>query len=317
LSIRIVLLTTAWLAFYPVRAPAAEPTSPAIIQEGVGMREGRSAGLVQVGGSRRGDGRYRTIGARIVVNGRGVAYDVPPKIVNGTILVPLRFVGEALGATVSWDHRREIATIHGKGRDITAHIGDPILRVGDEQITASTYPRIIQGRTMVPLRAVAYALGATVHWEGETRTVSIRTPTDVATESPSNQTPASPLRVTVRAGQPVYRPGEPVRLTLEARNTGASPVTLQMSSGQKYDFEIYRGATMIWKWSEGRMFTQALTEVTIPPNEGVTYSETWSQRDRQERPVEPGEYTAVGYLTARGVELPRGRAQFRVAPATD
>lgn len=44
-----------------------------------------------------------TIGSRIgYVNGRQVMLDVPPMIVNGRTLVPLRFISESLGAHVQW-----------------------------------------------------------------------------------------------------------------------------------------------------------------------------------------------------------------------
>jgi hypothetical protein len=43
------------------------------------------------------------IGARTAhVNGRDVPLDVPPLILNGTTMVPLRFVSENLGARVDW-----------------------------------------------------------------------------------------------------------------------------------------------------------------------------------------------------------------------
>lgn len=45
-----------------------------------------------------------------LVNGREVALDVPAQIIAGRTLVPLRFVGEALGVSVGWDPvRRQVA----------------------------------------------------------------------------------------------------------------------------------------------------------------------------------------------------------------
>lgn len=44
-------------------------------------------------------------------NGENVILDVPPRIVNGRTLVPLRFVGEALGADVTWDDVARRVTI--------------------------------------------------------------------------------------------------------------------------------------------------------------------------------------------------------------
>ncbi|AOQ23819.1 hypothetical protein MTAT_14040 [Moorella thermoacetica] len=40
---------------------------------------------------------------RIFVNGQEVYSDVPPQVVEGRTMVPLRAVGEALGADVRWD----------------------------------------------------------------------------------------------------------------------------------------------------------------------------------------------------------------------
>lgn len=36
-------------------------------------------------------------------NGDPITLDVPPQIIEGRTMIPLRFIGEALGAKVSWD----------------------------------------------------------------------------------------------------------------------------------------------------------------------------------------------------------------------
>ncbi|MDF9410046.1 copper amine oxidase N-terminal domain-containing protein [Pelotomaculum isophthalicicum JI] len=40
---------------------------------------------------------------QIIVNGDIIQPDVPPQIINGRTMVPIRFVAEALGANVQWD----------------------------------------------------------------------------------------------------------------------------------------------------------------------------------------------------------------------
>ncbi len=40
---------------------------------------------------------------RLFVNGKEIKADVPPQIIRGTTMVPLRAVAEALGANVAWD----------------------------------------------------------------------------------------------------------------------------------------------------------------------------------------------------------------------
>jgi len=45
------------------------------------------------------------------VNGEAVNLDVPAKIISDRTLVPLRFVGEYLGAGVQWDGEKIVITI--------------------------------------------------------------------------------------------------------------------------------------------------------------------------------------------------------------
>ena len=50
---------------------------------------------------------YRTA----LINGQPVHLDEPARIINGSTMVPLRFVGEALGDTVHWNARRQTVQI--------------------------------------------------------------------------------------------------------------------------------------------------------------------------------------------------------------
>jgi len=46
-----------------------------------------------------------------VVNGKQVTLDVPPTVVKGRTLVPLRFIGEALGAKVDYEAKARKITV--------------------------------------------------------------------------------------------------------------------------------------------------------------------------------------------------------------
>lgn len=56
---------------------------------------------------------------------------------------------------------------------IVLTIGDKEVGVFGETITNDVAPKIVKDRTMLPARLVAEKLGATVGWDGETRTVTI------------------------------------------------------------------------------------------------------------------------------------------------
>lgn len=48
---------------------------------------------------------------QILLNGKPVNFDVSPMIDNGRVLVPLRAIGEALGAEVNWDGQNQEVTL--------------------------------------------------------------------------------------------------------------------------------------------------------------------------------------------------------------
>lgn len=54
-----------------------------------------------------------------IINGQKVALEVPATIIKGRTMVPLRFIGESLGATVSWDNTRRVVSIARSEPQIT------------------------------------------------------------------------------------------------------------------------------------------------------------------------------------------------------
>ena len=111
--------------------------------------------------------------AEIVTNGVAKALDVPAQIVDSRTLVPLRAIFEALGATVEWDGETRTVTSSMGSTNIKLTIDDTNLYVNGTAKTLDVPAMIIDGRTMVPARAVAEAYGCDVAWDGATSTVTI------------------------------------------------------------------------------------------------------------------------------------------------
>lgn len=111
-----------------------------------------------------------------VDEGRGTA----PIIDNDYTLVPIRAVAEAFGGWVNWD--AETRTVYVSGRESTAVVTidstDAVIRSSDEdkKVTLAVAPKIINGRTMVPLRFVSESIGLTVDWDGDERVITITEP---------------------------------------------------------------------------------------------------------------------------------------------
>lgn len=99
-----------------------------------------------------------------------------PVIVNGHTLVPLRFIGEAFGATVDWDPVYKIVTIELKGKSIRLQVGAKYASVAGKTVTLETPPVILKGYTMVPIRFISEAFGAQVVWNAPTKGIVITYP---------------------------------------------------------------------------------------------------------------------------------------------
>lgn len=118
----------------------------------------------------------------LVINGVTINTDSPPIAENGRTLAPMRTIVEALGYIVSWDSKTQKMGIYDpETQDLrialtigskAAKVSTGIYGVMDEQIL-DVPAKVINGRTMVPVRFIAESLGCSVAWNGETKTVSI------------------------------------------------------------------------------------------------------------------------------------------------
>ncbi len=114
------------------------------------------------------------IGSTTLKNGvNETVLDVPAQTINGRTMVPLRAIFEALGATVEWDDVTQTVTSTKGDITIKLQINSNILNKNNEEITLDVPAQLIDGRTMVPARAVAEAFNCQVGWDDATQTVTI------------------------------------------------------------------------------------------------------------------------------------------------
>ena len=100
-------------------------------------------------------------------------FDVPPQIVSGRTLVPMRTIFEALGASISWNNTTK--TVQGSKDSINLKmtINSNTYYINDEAKTTDVAPMILNGRTLVPLRIIAESLQCKVDYNGSTNVVTI------------------------------------------------------------------------------------------------------------------------------------------------
>ena len=99
----------------------------------------------------------------IYINQSKVNSDVPPLIIEGRTLVPLRVISENLGASVHWDTADRTVKVTTSSRTIILKIDDTKALIDGETMTLDVPAKIINGRTLVPIRFIAESLVARSH----------------------------------------------------------------------------------------------------------------------------------------------------------
>ncbi|MET3508376.1 copper amine oxidase N-terminal domain-containing protein [Halalkalibacter oceani] len=113
----------------------------------------------------------------VYINGTKQNFQQSAYIKDGTTLVPMRPIFEALGASVQWDNRAKKVTGTKDKRKITLSVGNKKGYITENGVTGSvdlTHPaEITNGATMVPLRFISESLGANVKWDSASKSVKI------------------------------------------------------------------------------------------------------------------------------------------------
>lgn len=109
----------------------------------------------------------------VAVNNMYLYFDQEPIAQSGRILVPLRVIFEALGATVEWEGTTQTITAVRKGTTITLQLGSDVMYKNGTPVKLDV-PAIAQnGRTLVPVRAISEAFNCDVQWRQDLYTVII------------------------------------------------------------------------------------------------------------------------------------------------
>lgn len=124
----------------------------------------------------------------VKVDGRTLMFreDQPPIILNDRTYVPIRRVLENMDAQVKWNEdtktvridsydniKRLILTIDNP--EITVYTFTSVLHADEDKVVSDVAPVIVGDRTMLPIRVVAEAMGATVEWDDAKKLTTITT----------------------------------------------------------------------------------------------------------------------------------------------
>lgn len=237
----------------------------------------------------------------VFLDGKQLSFDVPPTLDNGRTLVPLRGIFEALGAEVQWDGATQTVTATKGNTTIKLTVGGQAYKNG-QPITLDVPAKIINGRTLVPLRFVSEALGASVKWDGSTQTITI------ASQPAINGIVAQVIRIIDGDTIEVQLNGKTEKVRLigvdtpetvhpvigeEPYGKAASNFTKSQLEGKQVtlEFDVQErdqyGRLLAYVWLNGQLFNEVLVREgyaqvsTFPPN--VKYVERFLAAQQEAR----------------------------------
>jgi hypothetical protein len=118
----------------------------------------------------------------IIINETPGVLDSEPYIDknSGRTMVPLRAIGEAIGATVTFEPKEQRVDIVKNSVLIQLWIGRPKARINGVSVDIDpdkpVYPVIVKGRTFLPLRFIAEAFEFKVDWDAPTQRITLTYP---------------------------------------------------------------------------------------------------------------------------------------------
>lgn len=127
-------------------------------------------------------------------------------------------------------------------------------------------------------------------------------------ESGADQSPATR---TARSGDAPLAPSldvsvkDDVRFSFEIANAGSKKLELKFPDGRTHDVIVLDSlGREVWRWSEGRFFTQSVQNRVLRISDSIRFEEAWKD-------AAPGTYTAVATLASVNFPLEQ-RVAFTV-----
>ncbi len=163
---------------------------------------------------------YKAPPVTIKLDGEILNFDVPAVIIDDRTLVPVRVITESTGASVDWDKEDYQVVINTGGKIIKLKINDDSMDINGEKVELDVPAKLINDRTMVPLRAISEMLGLKVEWNQDTYTAQLISPrAEILAMQYDTKEAAVVLKATAEAMHRTMFLQEPDRLVIDFQNT--------------------------------------------------------------------------------------------------
>ncbi|KAB3529610.1 AMIN domain-containing protein [Alkaliphilus pronyensis] len=219
---------------------------------------------------------FNTVNLKL--NNQLIESDVPPVLLNDRTLVPLRAIIENIDAEIDWDGEKREVIVNTDDKEIVLKIDSDIANVnGVEKSLPDGVPaKLINSRTMVPIRFVAEEIGMEIEWEAATWTVLL---TEVATTSPDSSGNENTEEVEENTNEQEEAndiEGKEVELeNVYVTKKGLPEVRIKLSQEADYDeIKLIQPTRLVFDLKDTKLtllgdhFIEKQNMLTIPVNKG-------------------------------------------------
>lgn len=125
---------------------------------------------------------------KVIVNDKTINCNIKPYLKDGEVMIPLRQISQAIGATVKWDNKTKTDWVHLDMLHVEVPVGKKsfyIHRDADisgipEEVKLKNSTKIVNGKVVVPAKTFFESIGMTVKYDAKKRVLTIKSDNSVS-----------------------------------------------------------------------------------------------------------------------------------------
>ncbi len=118
---------------------------------------------------------------KLVLDGMELEPQVPPFLLNSTVMVPVRIATENLGYKVDYDNSKKQVTVSNGKKQLVMTVDKPTAYLDGTPMQMTKPPLIKSNFTLIPLRFLGESLGVQVFWDNQIKSVFMYSPSETET----------------------------------------------------------------------------------------------------------------------------------------
>ncbi|WP_342437695.1 copper amine oxidase N-terminal domain-containing protein [Paenibacillus sp. FSL L8-0436] len=115
----------------------------------------------------------KTGSTTLTINGKTAKMDVAPFVKRGSVVIPLRYLGEAVGVKVIWDNAKQTVWVKDGENTAVFSVGKSYMELNGQHKEIGVPVFLHGGRVQVPLRFIAELLSWNVNWNSANGAITL------------------------------------------------------------------------------------------------------------------------------------------------